>query len=126
MKKIRERRLDEAGIVNQEVWWINKDEVRAAMKRMKSGKAVEPYDISVEVIGEMAVEFFTNLLYTTLESERMPEEWRRSVLVLIFKNNGEMQSSRNYNGIQSICHRMKLQERVVEARLRGEVMFSEQ
>lgn len=49
MKKIRERRLDEAGIVNQEVWWINKDEVRAAMKRMKSGKAAGPHDISVEV-----------------------------------------------------------------------------
>ena len=33
----REGRLDDVGIVNEEVQWISKEEVRAAMKRMKSG-----------------------------------------------------------------------------------------
>lgn len=54
------------------------------MKRMKSGKAVGPYGISVEVwkcLGEVDVEFLTSLFNRVLESERMPEEWRRSVLV---------------------------------------------
>ena len=37
------------GIVDQEVWVISKDEVRAAMKRMKSGKAVGLDDIHVEI-----------------------------------------------------------------------------
>ncbi|KAK3569392.1 hypothetical protein QTP86_027817 [Hemibagrus guttatus] len=35
-------------------------------------------------------------LYRVLESEKMPEEWRRSVLVLIFKNKGDVQSCSNY------------------------------
>ncbi|KAK3548570.1 hypothetical protein QTP70_014494, partial [Hemibagrus guttatus] len=55
---------------------------------MKSGKAVGPDDIPVEVskcLGEAAVEFLTSLFNRVLESERMPEEWR-SVLVPIFKN----------------------------------------
>ena len=55
----RERRLEEVEIVNQEVGWISKDEVRTAMK---SGKAVGPDDIPVEAwkcLGEMAVEFLT-------------------------------------------------------------------
>ena len=46
MKKTRERekRLDEAEIVNQEVQQISA-EVRTAMNRMKTGKAVGPDDI---------------------------------------------------------------------------------
>ncbi|KAJ8375265.1 hypothetical protein SKAU_G00058450 [Synaphobranchus kaupii] len=125
----RERRTDNVEIVNQEVQEISKEEVRAAMRRMKSGKAVGPDDIPVETwrcLGEMAVEFLTRLFNNILESETMPEDWRRSVLVPIFKNKGDVQSCSNYRGIKLISHSMKLWERVVEARLREEVMISEQ
>ncbi|KAK3541960.1 hypothetical protein QTP86_008149 [Hemibagrus guttatus] len=46
---------------------------------MKSGKAVGPDTVSVEVwkcLGEAAVEFLTSLFNRVLESEKMPEEWR--------------------------------------------------
>ncbi|KAK3539810.1 hypothetical protein QTP70_013293, partial [Hemibagrus guttatus] len=49
---------------------------------MKSGKAVGPDDIPVEVwkcLGEAAVEFLASLFNRVLESERMPEEWRRNL-----------------------------------------------
>ncbi|KAK3575645.1 hypothetical protein QTP86_031602, partial [Hemibagrus guttatus] len=104
--------------VEQKVDKIRKDEVRKALKRMKSGEAVGPDDIPVKVwkcLGEAAVEFFTSLFNRVLESERMPEEWRRSVLVPIFKNKGDMQSCSNYRGIKLMSHTMKLWERVVEA-----------
>ncbi|KAF7649691.1 hypothetical protein LDENG_00137530 [Lucifuga dentata] len=125
----RERRVEEVTVVNQEVAKISKDEVRRSLKRMKSGKAVGPDDIPVEVwkcLGEVAVEFLTRLFNEILESERMPEEWRRSVLVPIFKNKGDVQSCGNYRGIKLMSHTMKLWERVVEARLRAEVSISEQ
>ncbi|KAK3574586.1 hypothetical protein QTP86_010846 [Hemibagrus guttatus] len=96
---------------------------------MKSGKAVGPDDIPVEVwkcLGEAAVEFLANLFNRVLESERMPEEWRRSVLVPIFKNKGDVQSCSNYRGIKLMSHTMKLWERVVEARLRKVVDICEQ
>ncbi|KAK3542749.1 hypothetical protein QTP70_001883 [Hemibagrus guttatus] len=96
---------------------------------MKSGKAVGPDDIPVEVwkcLGEAAVEFLTSLFNRVLESERMPEEWRRSVLVPIFKNKGDVQSCSNYTGIKLMSHTMKLWERVVEARLRKVVEICEQ
>ncbi|KAK3545654.1 hypothetical protein QTP70_009556 [Hemibagrus guttatus] len=96
---------------------------------MKSGKAVGPDDILVEVwkcLGEAAVEFLTNLFNRLLESERMPEEWRSSVLVPIFKNKGDVQSCSNYRGIKLMSHTMKLWERVVEARLRKVVEICEQ
>ncbi|KAK3548910.1 hypothetical protein QTP70_021697 [Hemibagrus guttatus] len=125
----REKRVEGVNSVEQKVDKIRKDEVRKALKRMKSGKAVDPDDIPVEVwkcLGEAAVEFLTSLFNRVLESERMPEEWRRSVLVPIFKNKGDVQSCSNYRGIKLMSHTMKLWERVVEARLRKVVEICEQ
>ncbi|KAK3565722.1 hypothetical protein QTP86_014199, partial [Hemibagrus guttatus] len=106
----REKRVEGVNSVEQKVDKIRKDEVRKALKRMKSGKAVGPDDIPVEVwkcLGEAAVEFLTSLFNRVLESERMPEEWRRSVLVPIFKNKGDVQSCSNYRGIKLMSHTMK-------------------
>ncbi|KAK3555793.1 hypothetical protein QTP86_028917 [Hemibagrus guttatus] len=103
----REKRLEGVNSVEQKVDKIRKDEVRKALKRMKSGKAVGPDDIPVEVwkcLGEAAVEFLTSLFNRVLESEKMPEEWRRSVLVPIFKNKGDVQSCSNYRGIKLMSH----------------------
>ncbi|KAK3565119.1 hypothetical protein QTP86_033175, partial [Hemibagrus guttatus] len=125
----REKRVEGVNSVEQKVDKIRKDEVRKALKRMKSGKAVGPDDIPVEVwkcLGEAAVEFLASLFNRVLESERMPEEWRRSVLVPIFKNKGDVQSCSNYRGIKLMSHTMKLWERVVEARLRKVVEICEQ
>ncbi|KAI5629826.1 sacsin [Silurus asotus] len=51
------------------------------------------------------------------------EEWRWSVLVLIFKNKGDVQTCSNYRRIKLISHTMKLWEGVV---LREEVTICEQ
>ncbi|KAK3553593.1 hypothetical protein QTP70_005766 [Hemibagrus guttatus] len=66
----REKRVEGMNSVEQKVDKIRKDEVRKALKRMKSGKAVGPDDILVEVwkcLGEAAVEFLTNLFNRVLE-----------------------------------------------------------
>ena len=125
----RERRENDGERVNLEVEKISKEEVRENMKRMKNGKAVGPDDIPVEVwkcLGEIALEFLAKLYNRTMERERMPEEWRDSILIPIFKNKGDVQSCSNYRGIKLISHSMKLWERVVERRLRSKLTFSEQ
>jgi hypothetical protein len=48
----------------------------------------------------------------------MPEEWRLSILVPIFKNKGGVQSCTNYYGIKLMSHTIMLWERVIEHRLR--------
>ena len=45
----------------------------------------------------------------------MPEEWKIIILILIFKNKGNVQSCSKYRGIKLISHSRKLWERVVEA-----------
>ena len=104
MKKMRERERErgenDRERVNLEVEKISKEEVRENMNRMKNGKAVGPDDIPVEVwkcLGEIALEFLTKLYNRMMESERMPEEWRNSILIPIFKNKGDVQSCSNYS-----------------------------
>ena len=58
----------------------------------------------------MLVEFLTGFFNRILDSEKMPEEWRRRVLVPIFKNKGHVQSCANYRGIKLMSHTMKLWE----------------
>ena len=125
----RERRENDGERANLEVESISKEEVMENMQRMKNGKAVGPDDIPVEVwkcLGESALKFLTKLYNRTMESERMPEEWRDSVLIPIFKNKGDVQSCSNYRGIKLISHTMKLWERIVEKRLRNDLKFSNQ
>lgn len=100
---------------------IQESEVREALKRMKGGKAMGPDGIPIEAwrgFGDIAIVWLTKLFNLIFRSNKMPEEWRRSILVPIFKNKGDVQSCTNYRGIKLMSHTMKLWERVIEHRLR--------
>jgi hypothetical protein len=101
---------------------IQESEVKNALKRMKGGKAMDPDGIPIEVwrtLGDVATVRLTKLFNLIFRSNKMPDEWRRSILVLIFKNKGNVQSCTNYLGIKLMSHTMKLCERIIEHRLRG-------
>jgi Reverse transcriptase (RNA-dependent DNA polymerase) len=48
----------------------------------------------------------------------MLDEWKRSILVSIFKNKRDIQSCTNYRGIKLMSHTIKLWERVIKHHLR--------
>ena len=96
---------------------------------MKKDKAVGPDELPVEVwkcMGEMRIKFLIRLFNRLLMGERMPEEWRRSVLIPIYKNKGDAQCCGNYRGIKLMSHTMKVWERIIETRLRDRVEISKQ
>jgi hypothetical protein len=95
--------------------------VKEALKKMKTGKALGPDDILIEIcrcLGDIAIVWLTKLFNTIFRSNKMPDEWKRSILVPIFKNKGYIQSYTNYRGIKLMSHTMKLWERVIEHRLK--------
>ena len=97
--------------VSSHVRRITKDEVKAAMKRMKHGKAVGPDDILIKAwkaLGDIGVNFLTKLFNQLLETEEMHEEWKKTILVTIYKNKGNIQNCSNYRGIKLMSHSMKL------------------
>ncbi|KAL5139739.1 LINE-1 retrotransposable element ORF2 protein [Glycine soja] len=107
---------------------IQKQEVKEALKRMSNGKAVGPDNIPIEVwktLGDRGLEWLTKLFNEIMRSKRMPEEWRRSTLVPIYKNKGDIQNCANYRGIKLMSHTMKLWEKVIERRLRKETQVTE-
>jgi len=68
---------------------IQESEVKEALKRMKRGKAMGPDCIPIEVwrgLGDIAIVWLTKLFNLIFRANKMPEEWRRSILVPIFKN----------------------------------------
>jgi len=75
--------------------------------------AVGPDGIPIEAwkhLGELAVKFLTTQFNNILKNEEIPEEWRKSVLVPIYKNKGETQECGNYRGIKLMIHTMKMWE----------------
>jgi hypothetical protein len=88
---------------------------------MKGGKAMDPNGIPIEVwsLGCVVIVWLTKLFNLIFQSNKIPDEWRQSILVPIFKNKGDVQSCTNYWGIKLMSHTMKLWERIIEHRLRG-------
>lgn len=69
--------------------------------------------------------WLTKLFNRILMTMKMPKEWRKSILVPIYKHKGDVQQCNNYRGIKLMSHTMKLWERVIEHRLRGITKVSE-
>ena len=118
----REPRTEEAEVVSEEVNCVSREEVKNAVRRMIKDKAVGSDELLVKVwkcMGKMGIKFLTRLFNRLLMGERMPEEWRRSVLIPIYKNKGDAQlCCGNYRGIKLRSHTMKIWERIIKARLR--------
>ena len=96
---------------------------------MKTGKAVGPDELPVEVwkcMGKMGIKFLTRLFNKLLLGEQIPEEWRRSVLIPINKNEGDSQCCRSYRGIKLMSYTVKIWKRIIEVWLRDRVEISKQ
>jgi hypothetical protein len=90
---------------------IQESEVKDVLKRMKGGKVMSPDEIPIEVwrsLGDVVIVWLTKLFNLIFRSNKMPDEWSRSILVPIFKNKRDVQSCTNYRGIKLMSHTMKI------------------
>ncbi|KAE8662012.1 hypothetical protein F3Y22_tig00113721pilonHSYRG00082 [Hibiscus syriacus] len=81
---------------------IGFEEVKMAIKKMGRGKVVCPDQIPITVwlaLGEEGVNWLTNIFNIILEIAKMPEEWRESTVIPIYKNKGDPQRCGNYRGL---------------------------
>ena len=83
MKKIMNEenewdRVVETDLVEGPVEKMVRDEIVEAIQNMKSGKATEPSEVSVEMIvasGEIGVKVMMELCHRVLDGGAMPDEW---------------------------------------------------
>ena len=64
------------------------------------------------------------LCQIVLDGKGMPEKWKTSVVVPIFKGKGNVMDCGAYRGVKLLEHAMTIVERVLENRIRGSVTIS--
>ncbi|VDO85614.1 unnamed protein product [Heligmosomoides polygyrus] len=101
--------------------WMQ-EEVRKAIGKTKLGKAAEPDGVPVEawkVLGNLGINWWlTQFLKRITKEGKMPDEWRNSTIVPVFKQKGDASECSNYRGIKLISHTMKIYKRLVDSTLR--------
>ena len=123
----RERREVCVGKIIKEVEEVA-EEVKAALKKMKKVKPGGQmiFQLSVVYPGRCWDWGLTKLMNKLLKGEKMPEEWRKSVLIPIYKGKGDSKECGNYRGIKLMSHIMKFWEKIEEASLKNEVVIGDQ
>ncbi|KAJ8715501.1 hypothetical protein PYW07_009983 [Mythimna separata] len=95
---------------------------------MKNRKSIGPDNVPIEVwkaMGSHGVDLLTDLFNRILTTKEMPNQWRLSLIIPVYKGKGSVQDCSNYRGIKIMCHTMKLFERIIDTRLRSECTISE-
>ena len=83
--------MAEADMVEGPVEEVTYKEVIKAMNKMKLGKAAGPSEVNMDMImvsGKFGVGVLKKLCQRVLDGKGMPEEWKISVVVPIFKRKG--------------------------------------
>ena len=96
-------------------------EVKSALRALANKKAPGPSGITAEVLkaaGDPCIDVLTTICNQILFSGKMPDYWKLSSLIPLYKGKGDPLSTNSYRGIKLLEHSFKLLEKVFESRLR--------
>ena len=83
----------DASMVTGPVEKVSREEVREAIRKMKQGKAAGLSEVTTEMIvagGRIAEEVMLQFCQRVLDEKGIPDEWKTSVVVPIFKGKGDV------------------------------------
>ena len=107
---------------------VTTEEVRAAIGKMKSDRGSGPSGLVADVLkaaGEVGVNWMTDVCNAVMTEGNIPSDWCKSWMVTVFKGKGDALECGSYRGIKLLEHGMKVFERVLEARLRRNVIIDD-
>jgi len=102
--------LSEALPVEGPIPDISVGEIVKAIGKGKLNKAGGKSEVTMELInalGELSREWIYSLLGKIWSTEKMPEDWKESELVKLYKQKGDILSCGNYRGIKLLEHMLK-------------------
>ena len=106
----------EIGIVEGPVEEVSLEETIIATKKMKSGKASHLLEVGVEMINasrKVGIDVMMKLCQRIFDRKKMPEDWKTSVIVPIYKEKGDVTNCGAYRGVKLLEHGVKIVERVL-------------
>jgi len=107
----------------EELEVIQTEEIREVVKRMKKNKAAGCDGLPMEVwkyAGKDLWEGLVKLMKQVWMEERIPEDWRKSVIVPIYKR-GDPNVPSNYRGISLLCSAYKIYAELIRKKLEHQV-----
>ena len=103
---------------------ILEQEVAAAIKGLKIGKAPGPTGVVSEMMkaaGGFGSRWMTDLMNNIVKEGCIPDDWRKSILVPVYKEKSDPLVWGSYRAIKLLEQPMKVLERVLEKRIRCKV-----
>ena len=101
---------------------ISYEEVDKALRKMKCGKAAGPSGVMSDQLKageEVVVEQLTDLCNQILIEGRIPDDWRRSTMKMLYKGKGDTLFPGAYRGIKLLEHGLKVFDRILDCRIRN-------
>ena len=103
---------------------ISEEEVAAAIKGLKIGKTAGPTGVVSEMMkaaGGFGSRWMTYLINNIVKEGCIPDDWRNSILVPVYKGKGDPLVCGSYRALKLLEQPMKVLERVLEKRIRCQV-----
>ena len=113
-----------AGVKEGPADCIETSVVIAALKRMKKQKAPGLSGLAAEMIqaaGDTGTQWILDLCNGTVKEGCIPEDWKSSVVLRIYKAKGDPMECGSYRGSKLLEHAVKVVERTFEHRIRQQV-----
>ena len=107
---------------------ITSEEVKVAIGETKVDKAAGPSGVASEMLkaaGEDGIMWMVDLFNQIISEEKIPDDWKKSWMVTVYKGKGDALDCGSYRGIKLLDHAMKVFERVMEKRVRRNVNLEE-
>jgi len=103
---------------------IRINEVAAALKKMKRPKAPGLSGLVAEMIqttGYIGTQWKLHLCNGIVKEGCLPEDWKSSVVLPVYKGKGDPMQCGSYRGIKLLEYAMKVVERIFEDRIRQQI-----
>ena len=122
--EVDEQFLENFPVANniEDIPTIGLDEVEAAVKKLKHCKAAGVDNITVEEVQAATqgtgMMILHKLCQAIWEQEKLPSDWKRSVIIPIHKKKDKLDCS-NYRGISLLCHSSKVFSSILLRRIKN-------
>jgi len=103
---------------------IRMAEVTAVLKKMRRHKATGLSGLVAEMIqatGDIETQRILDLCNGIVKGGCIPEDWKSSVVLPVYKGKGDPTECRFYRGIKLLEHAMKVVERIFAHRIRQQI-----
>jgi len=99
-------------------------EMTAVLKKMKRHKARGLSGLTAEMIqatGDTGTQWLLDLCNGIAKEGCIPEDWKSSVVLPVYKGKGDPMECGSYRGIKLLEHAMKVIESIFEHRIRQQI-----